>query len=246
MKPILPIIAMLLSTAAYAQNQDVALNSLSNTIVTSYSLPPNDVVLGELNVKSKQSKGLGKDAYYFENTAGQGVALQSFLFKAERVKYTTKAYIRFYEKKEYLQDVYVDGSTISYPSYIPGNAIDAKEIAITLNPGQKGVVEVDLSETNIAMPAGGLFVSLELMGYYDADGNAVTGLKSNDTTLIEMHPTTTDNYCGWTVPQGGETGFWINTNKMIKTDFKYVVKKDPSKKIITAPNFGLKVVKTDK
>ena len=241
MKPIVPALAMLLSTAAYAQNQDVALNSIPNTIVTSYASLPNEVLLGEFNEKSKQSKGLGKDAYYFENSVGESVSLQSFLFKVDRVKHTTKAYVRFYEKKEYLQEVYVDNDTISYPSYIPGDEIDAKEIAVTMKPGQKGIVEVDLSEYNIDMPLGGLFVSLELMGYYDADGKAITGLKSKDLTLIDIHPTTTDNYCGWNVVQGSETGFWINSNKMIKTDFKYAFKKEPSEKILTAPNFGLKV-----
>lgn len=241
MKSVVPAMAMLLSTAAYAQNQDMALNSIPNAIVASYAWSPNDVVLGEFNAKSKQSKGLGKDAYYFESSVGERVSLQSFLFKVDKVKHTTKAYVRFYEKKEYIQDVYVENDTISYPSYIPGNAVYTKEIAIILHPGQKGIVEVDLSEYNIIMPEGGLFVSLELMGYYDADGKAITGLKYKDLTLIDIHPTTTDNYCGWSVVQGSDTGFWINSNKMIKTDFKYVFKTEPSKKILTAPNFGLVV-----
>lgn len=233
--------AMLLSTAIYAQNQDVAFTSTSENNISSYTSVSEDVLLGEFNAKSKKSKGLGKDAYFFENNMGDGVSLKSFLFKVDEVEYRTKAYIRFYEKKEYVQDLYVENETVSYPSYIPGSEIQTKEITVDIKPGQKGTVEIDLSEYNITMPAEGLFVSLELMGYFDAEGNAITGLKSKDLTSIDIHPTTTDNYCGWTVPQGKEKGFWINSNKWIKADFKYAFKKEPSKKILTAPNFGLKV-----
>lgn len=239
MKPIILASAMLLSIAMYAQNQDIALNSTPDNTTGSSSY--EEVLLGEFDAKSKRSKGLGKDAYYFENSVGEGASLKSFLFKIDKVKHTTKAYIRFYEKKEYVQDIYVENETISYLSYIPGDEIQAKEITVIIEPNQKGTVEIDLSEYNITMPAEGLFVSLELMGYYDADGNALTGLKSKDLTSIDIHPTTTDNYCGWTVPQGREKGFWINSNKWIKADFKYAFKKEPSKKILTAPNFGLKV-----
>jgi len=242
MKYILTAFGLLFSAGLFAQNPDVALNSVPNT-VESYSPPSDDTILGEFNEKSKKSHGLGKDAYYFENTMGEGVALKSFLFKVDDITYNTKVYVRLYEKKEYKQDLYVENDTISYASYIPGDAISTKEIIVNIEPGQKGVVEVDLSVYDVTMPQDGLFVSLELKGYFDAKGNAVTKLKSKNLTRIDFHPTTTENYCGWAEVQGQEGGFWMNRNKWTKADFKYSFKKEPSKSILIAPNFGLKVAR---
>ena len=172
---------------------------------------------------------------------GEGVVLKSFLFKVDKIKHTTKATIHLYEKKDYIQDIYVEYDTVSYPSYIPGNEIKVKDIAVIIEPGQEGTVEVDLSKYDVIMPAEGLFVSLELTGYFDKQGNIMTGLKHKDITRLDFHPTTTDNYCGWAEVQGREGGFWMNRNKWTKADFKYAFKKEPHKGILTAPNFGLKV-----
>lgn len=240
MKSIVLASALLFSAVISAQSQDVALNTVHNE-VSSYASPSQDILLGEFDVKSKKSKVLGKDACYFENNIGEGVFLKTFLFKVDKARHQTKVNIRLYEKKEFVQDVYVEYDTISYPSYVPGNEIATKEITVDIKPGQQGVVEVDLSEYDIVMPAKGLFVSLELTGYFDQEGNAITTFKSKDLTRIDMHSTDADNYCGWGVVQGREGGFWMNSNKYIKTDFKYAFKKEPSKKILIAPNFGLKV-----
>lgn len=240
MKSIVLASALFFGAALSAQSQDVALNTAHNE-VASYTSSAQDILLGEFDVKSKKSKALAKDAYYFENNMGEGIFLKMFLFKVDKARHHTKVNIRLYEKKEFVQDVYVEYDTISYPSYIPGNEIATKEITVDIKPGQDGVVEVDLSKYDIAMPAEGLFVSLELTGYFDEEGNAITTFKSKDLTKIDIHPTTTDNYCGLASIWGADKTFWINNNKSIKADFKYAFKKEPSKSILTAPNFGLKV-----
>lgn len=242
MKLILLAAAVLFGATVSAQNQDVALNSAPQNLIGSYASSSQDVLLGEFDVKSKKSQGMGKDACFFENNIGEGVVLKSFLFKVDKAKHTAKANIRLYEKKEFIQELYVESDTVTYPSFIPGNEIPAKDIVVTIAPGQEGVVEIDLSEYNITMPAEGLFVSLELIGYFDAEGNAMTGLNpKKDLTRIDFHPTTADNYCGWAKVQGREGGFWMNRNKWTKADFKYAFKKEPHKNILTAPNFGLKI-----
>jgi len=243
MKLILLTSAVLFSTGLFAQDTDVAFNSVPYAPVSTYMSSNEGIILGEFNDKSKKSQGLGKDAYYFENSIGEGVALRSFLFKVDHAKYTTKVYVRFYEKKEYVQNLYVDNNTVSYPSYIPGNEIRTKEIIVNIEPGQKGAIEVDLSGYDIVMPQKGLFVSLELMGYFDDNGNVVTKFKSKDLTRIDFHPTTLENYCVWAETQGKEGGFWMNRNKWTKADFEYAFKKKPSKSILVAPNFGLKIAR---
>jgi len=251
MKQALLISAIFFSLGMYAQGNVLAAAEIANSEkMVSYSLNEavvnslNEILLGEFNDKSRKRQGLGKEAYYFENTIGEGAALKAFLFKVDRAKYNTKLHVRFYEKKEYMQDIYVDNDTILYPSYIPGNEIKTKEITVNIDPGQKGVVEVDLSEYEIIMPQNGLFVSLELVGYFDDSGKEKKGIKFKDLTRIDFHPTTKENYCGWAEVYGRkDSGFWKNCNKSIKADFKYSFKKEPSKSILVAPNFGLKVVR---
>lgn len=253
MKIILSASVMLFTAVLFAQANAVSVAETANIDkMTTYSLKevvinsPDEILLGEFNDKSRKSQGMGKDAYYFENTIGEGAALRSFLFKVDVAKYTTKVYVRFYEKKEYVQDLYVDNDTVSYPSYVPGNEIKTKEIIVNIQPGQEGVVEVDLSEYDVVMPQKGLFVSLEFEGYFDVDGNKITKLKwkNKDLTRIDFHPTNSDNYCGWAETQGRkDSGFWMNINKWTKADFKYGFKKEPSKSILVAPNFGLKVTR---
>ena len=251
MKKILLAWAAILSTALYSQHDLVA--GVNNNEALTYTLDEivvsnhEDILLGELDAKSKKGRALdanSKIACYFENafTDGKG-QLKILYFKVQKVKFKTEAHIRLYTKKDYVQEIYPAGSDTvnSFNSFIPGNAIAAGDIVVTLQPGQKGIIEVDLSGYDIAMPAEGLFVSLENIHYFDADGKCITYLKPKEKTWVDFHPTANDNYCDWINPQGTDSWFWINTNKMIKNDFKTVFKKEPSKKILTAPNFGLKV-----
>lgn len=252
MKTLLLTSTLLLSAVTYSQDNLVAADdSVKNENMLSYQLNEvvisemKEILLGELDAQSKKGMNIAKGskhAYFFENTVGsEGVFLKTMLFKVQKVKYKTEARIYLYKKHDYMQELYVDSGTISYPSFIPGDKIETKEIVVYLEPGQKGVIEVDLSKYDIAMPAEGLFVSLEGVGYSDTKGNEITGLKPKEMTWIDFHPTTSDSYCGLAMTQGSEKTFWINNNKWIKADFKYAFKKEPSKKILTAPNFGLKV-----
>lgn len=206
-----------------------------------------DVLLGELDARSKKGRALdanSKIAYYFENASveyqGQ---LKTLYFKVQKVKYKSEAHIRLYTRKDYVQKTYPPGSDMgnSFNSFIPGDMIPTDDIVVVLQPGQKGTIEVDLSGYGIVMPSDGLFVSLESVVYFDEKGNKATGLKPRDKTWVDFHPTTTDNFCAWINPQGTDSWFWVNSNKLIKNDFKTVFKKEPTKKILTAPNFGLKI-----
>lgn len=252
MRTLLLASAVLLSTAIHAQNNLVAVDdSVNKENIQSYQIKEvlisemREVLLGELDVKSKKGFNIAKDskhAYYFENTVGsEGVFLKTMLFKVQKVKHKTKAHIYLYKKHDFIQRAYFESDSISYPSFIPGEKIGTKEIVVNMEPGQKGIIEVDLTKYNIEMPAEGLFVSLEGVGYYDENGNEITGLKQKEMTWIDFHPTTTDNYCGLAITQGIDKAFWVNNNKWLKSDFKNVFKKEPSKKILIAPNFGLKV-----
>jgi hypothetical protein len=255
MKPIILASALLFSAGLFAQDNVIAATvTANNETLATYSLnevkitnTPDELLLGELDAKSKKGRVIGQDnkiAYYFENTfADESGYLKTMLFKVQKVKYKTEARLRLYKKRDYVQEVYPPGSNTkeSYDSFIPGDAIATDEIVVVLEPGQKGIIEIDLSKYGIVMPADGLFVSLEGVGYFDESGKAVTNLKAKEWTWVDFHPTVTDNYCEWINPQNTNSWFWINTNKWIKSDFAIVFKKEPSKKILTAPNFGLKV-----
>lgn len=236
MKKLLLTSALFLSLCVFAQNDLVAFSDLSNNDISVSRA--QDVMLGEYDVKSGKGRALGRDAYFFENKEKtEGVFLKSFLFKVDKANHRTKANIRFYKKKEFVQEVYLDLGTLIYPSFVPGDVIEASDIVVYIEAGQKGIVEIDLSQYNIAMPANGLFVSLEGDGYFDVDGNKIASLKSKDLTQISFRPSVTDNYCGSATLYGQDSEFWINNNKSLKTDFKYSFKKEVPQKMLVAPNF---------
>lgn len=254
MKSLLIVSTALLSAAFYAQDIASSDTGIANAnIIYRHNDPViakdnSDILLGELNEKSKKGQAItaeGKIAYYFENnTTEKNLYLKSMLFKVEKVRYKTEARIRLYEKHDYVQDVYdpETGEKSSYDSFIPGEPIAGKEIVVYLEPGQNGIVEVDLTTYGITMPAEGLFLSLEGIGYYDAKGNSIKNLDSKELTWVDFHPTTTDNYCSWIAAQGSDNYFWINNNKWLKSDYKFF-KTDVPKKTLKAPNFGLKLEK---
>lgn len=255
MKILLVASAILLSTVSYSQDNLIAADdSVKSEKELRYRLNEievsnrdSEIVLGELDIKSKKGMAIaadGKIACYFKNTVGDDVLIKSMLFKVQKVKYRTEAHIRLYKKHDYMQDLYSqDGATVSYASFIPGEQIVTEEIVVFIEPGQKGVVEVDLTKYAIEMPAEGLFVSMEGTGYFDAEGRELKGLDPKEMTWVDFHPTATDNYCEWSATQGTQSRFWSNINKRIKKDFEIVFKKEPSKKILRAPNFGLKVAR---
>lgn len=247
MKKILLTSLLLLTGLTYAQDNPVASvdNPASENRVNEVLVAKNDgFLLGELDVKSKKSRPVGKDAYYFENSIpGKFFLLWSFSFKVEQVKYKTKLQVHLYKKKDFVQEVYTDEGTVTYPSFVPGDEIETKDIIVYVDPGQKGLVEVDLSSFGIVIPLDGVFVSLELVNYLDENGVAIQRpkFKRNELTTIEFHPSITDNYCGRAGIYGTDTEFWINSNKSLKADFKYSFKKEVPQKMLVAPNFGLRV-----
>jgi hypothetical protein len=248
---------MLLSAGLYAQDNIVAAaDTANNEKIITYSLKEvvvsnatNELVLGELNNKSKKGNFCASDgriACYFENSVGESY-LKSLFVKIHKVKFKTEARIIFYKRHNYIQEYYASaGETkAAYESFIPGEQIATEEIIVTLQPGQKGIVEFDISKYNVAMPADGLFVSLEGGSYFDVSGNVISNadVKLKDKTWVDFHPTTEDNYCEWSFTQGSHNYFWTNVNQRIKNDFEVTFKHKPSKSILVAPNFGLKVAR---
>jgi len=247
MKTFLLISSVLFAITGYSQdtaiNEEIKNYKLKEIVISNVK---EDILLGELNAKSKKGYTIGsksRHAYYFENNVGiDGVFLKTVLFKVQKVKHKTEMRIRLYKKLDYMQDMYTEtGETTSYASFIPGELIETRNITVNIEPGCKGLVEVDLSKYNIVMPPEGLFVSLEGVAYYDSEGRVMTGLKPKELTWIDFHPTVTDNYCQWLTTQGTDSWFWVNINERIKYDFEAVFKKKPSKSILTAPSIGLKV-----
>lgn len=251
MKPLLLTSALLFSAVLYSQDSVTTYTDsvgektdyyLNEIVISNMA---DEVSLGEPDEKSKKMQVITSDsktAYYFENTVGEGTYLKALMFKVGKVRHNTKARIRLYEKKSYIQEVNMKEGVKKYQSFIPGEEISSEEIEVNLKPGQKGLIEIDLLEYGITMPVEGLFVSIEGVGYYDAEGNSIANVKTKELTWLEFHVTTSDNFCGWINPQGTDNGFWVNINKWRKSDFEFLGTKTPKKALI-APNFGLKVVR---
>lgn len=256
MKPLLIASATLLSVSLYAQDTAMANVDSANGTIVNYRLNElfvsnntPDVLLGELNSKrSKKGHTIsadGKVACYFENTTGEeGVYLKSMLFKVAKVKHKTEARIKIYKKHDYVVDSYhpKTGDKFSYATFIPGEPVTTQEIVVFIEPGQKGIIEVDLTKYGITMPKSGLFLSLEGVGYYDTDGKPVEITDPKEMTWIDFHPTTTNNYCDWINIVGTNSYFWQNINKLLRVDYEEVFETKTPKKVLRAPNFGLKVI----
>lgn len=66
------------------------------------------------------------------------------------------------------------------------------------------------------------------------NGKKKSGKRDNGQT-VEFHLTKKENYC-YKMFVGG----WFNNNHILKRDFEVVFKKNPRKKDLIAPSFGLK------
>lgn len=208
-------------------------HEINEVVVT--GRPP--IIIGEINAKKSRFLTLSSEhiaSAFFENTTGKELGLKSFLFKINEVKYKTAVRIRMLSRHDYVQDIYVENETISYPSFIPADDLVRENIIVYIEPGQKGIIEVELSEYNIELPKEGAFMAIECLGYYD-NGRIVDSV--DKPTKLEMHVSATDNYC----LRLNFKDMWININKWMKGDFKYAIKEEPPRKIFVAPTFGLKV-----
>lgn len=121
-----------------------------------------EVLLGLLNKRSKilSSATIGHEiVLYIKNTGNAKAMVKSFSFKVKKWgEHQTAFRVHFYEKTA--------GSTV------PGNEIILDDIVVYSNSKSK-LVEIDVSQYNIELPADGLFAGVEWLGVTDADGKRI-------------------------------------------------------------------------
>ncbi|GGB69466.1 hypothetical protein GCM10007424_06800 [Flavobacterium suaedae] len=206
------------------------------------------LLLGELKEKKKGVLPLyiqNEVAVFFKNDFERDVALKTFLFKTWRIKYKTAIRLRLYKKRIFktyhLSPNDPEKKKNYYNTVIPGEDLLGENIIIYLDPQKKEIIEVDFSQYNIPIPKGGVFISVECLGYYDENGNAINPDK-NKLSELEMHTTTVDNYC---IKYTNITRFWVNENQHYKIDYKYINNKEAPRNVLRSPTFGLKVVRLE-
>lgn len=185
-------------------------------------------ILGEFEGKRKKYISVNREnqfASYFENRDHQKLMLKSFLFKVSKVKDKTVLRIHVYRKMEYNKIIH------------PDIAIQEKDIVKILEPGTKGVVEVNLAEYAIEMPDDGVFIGIEGLASYDKSGNPYSDI--DELTQIEAHQSESETYC---VKYKILNDVWININEWLKRDYPLTFKKEINKNMLFVPSFGLKVL----
>lgn len=186
---------------------------------------------GHLDEKSSFYKyiGTGETALFIENEFNKPVFIKSVLFKVKNVNIAFAYRIHFYRKTNLTYKV--KESSKEFTQNIPDEHIEIPQVFI-LEPDTKGLVEINVSDYFVELPEDGIWVSIEPIGAINE--NEISRKRDNGLT-IEFHLTKKENYC-YKMFVGG----WFNNNHILKRDFEVVFKKNPRKKDLIAPSFGLK------
>jgi hypothetical protein len=199
---------------------------------------PKEISLGEKNRFFRRQNHPMIDhldyALWIENPYGKAIKSNAFRFFVEKVKYKTAYKVLFYpyEPKH---------SHLDY--YAPGDALFVSQTAYLL-PNQKGVTLLDLKPTGFELPVHGMLASVELVGYFDTDGNPVVP-EPDDRTMVKFQFSKQANYFTRTIDfyTREESEGLINMNARVNYDFAFHFFKKPHKSTLIAPAFFLEVTR---
>lgn len=228
---------MLLLVSMHAISQTIAVDEAPSKAPTELKelIINSNVTVDTGYSKSKRKKiksGLGIDkfaqmAVFIENPFKTAVVITSVSFNIVSVRGRPAYRLHLYRKQ---QEKNIRGEDA------PGDDILTKNKVYFLEENIKGLVEIDLAEEGIEMPADGVYVALEGLGSYDENGRAY-----NNGFIPEMFQTFEPIYC-YNYDSFKRSIGWVNNCQRIKSDEKYM-NTSVSKKCFLAPSFGLKVYK---
>lgn len=202
-----------------------------------------DIILGEKNRFIKNSSSFNKEAdvtygIVFRNELKEKMLIDKVAFYVDRVKYKTAYKIVFYEVKEI--------------ELGPNLFAEIGETAVStdtlfLYPKQKNRIEVLLDTEVFLSPDKPLFVSFQLIDYYDKDDNPITPELSQMTKMKFQLSNKFDYYSKridyYTKELSEDI---ININRWLHHDYFYTFFRKPHKSSLVAPAVLLHLREVDK
>lgn len=191
----------------------------------------NYIVLGEKNkFVKRRSVNLLENTYYgivFENETKSDLEIAKIEFFIEKIKHKTAYKINIYEFKDSIINIGHQFAEL-------GNLISTTD-TLFLYPNQKNSI-VHLFEEEITLKKEPIFISIELISYYDENGlsfipnyNQQSKLKFCISERCNYFAKTVDKYTGIVSKK------MLNINAMVNYDFKYAFFKEPHKSSIVTP-----------
>lgn len=194
-----------------------------------------DTLLGEKNKFFRKRNRPMEDhlcyGLWLANPYGKEIHPKSFRFFTDKITYKTAYKIHFYIG---------DRSQSPYGLEIPIELFRSE--TRYLMPGEKGMVSYDLLPTDFVLPLEGVLASVELVHYFDEDGNYAFP-EPGDRTKIRFQFSARTDYFARTADlyTKVESIGLANINARINHDFAILFFKKPHKSNLTAPAYFLEV-----
>lgn len=190
------------------------------------------LLLGETNrFIKKQSRAFTKDMYFgilHKNEFDNEIEINKLTFFIEKNFYRTAYKINFFEVNETIP---VRGN--QYANI--GNLIHSTD-TLYIEKKHKNIVELDITPEITIKPKSSIFVSIELLNYYDENDRTIIPSK-DDLTKLKFQISNKLNYYSKTIDLFTKemSNNLMNINLMINYDFanKFFLK--PHKSILVSP-----------
>lgn len=191
-----------------------------------------DIILGEKNRFIRRSVPFNTDdlivyGIIFRNELKEKMLIDKVAFYVNKVKYKTAYKIAFYEVKETElgANLFIEiGEKVTFTD------------TLYLYPKQKNRMEVPLDTDVFISPDKPLFVSFQVIGYYDENNNVVSPEIDNRTRLKTQLSDKFDYYSKQSESHTGELSEGIiNINRWLHNDYYYTFFTKPHKSDLVAP-----------
>lgn len=202
-----------------------------------------DIILGEENrFVKRQSNSISKEMLYgivIKNQLNSDLEINKILFYIDKVKYKTAYKLNFHEYNQV-------PISIGHQYAEIGKLLFSTDI-LYLEAKQKDAVEIPLEERKTILKEESVFVTLELISYYDENNNIIVPSFKDSTKLKFQLSNQTNYYAKMVNSTTGElTSKLININALINYDFAYQFFSKPHKSSIVAPAILLYAQKLEK
>jgi len=198
-----------------------------------------EIIVGEKARFVKRSSRILMDSIdfglIFRESELKNMSIKKLLFYVEKVKYKTTYKIKFYSVEE-------EGDPFKHQTLQLGKVLFESPI-LTLEEGTKNKVEFDLENYSLDFKDKNIFISIELLNYYDESNNIIE-VESKNKTRLKFQISNRLNYYSkmvdfYTIVSTKEL---INMNLMINYDFANQFYKKPHKSNLIAPAILFKAV----
>lgn len=228
-------------------------DNITNTILLSKNLieidevviissKKEDIILGEKNrFINRMSNSISKEILYgitFQNSLNFNLNIDKLVYFVDKIKFKTAYRINIFDYNQVpinLGHQYAEIGKLLYSTD-----------TLYLEPKQKGKVEIKIKENETISKGNSVFITLELIAYYDIDNNIIQP-SLEDFSKIKFQLSNKTNYYAKRIDltNGKLTENLININAMINYDFANKFFSKPHKSSIVTPAILLYTKKSD-